>query len=275
VINLDKPTNDGSQVELVVAGATVGHGRVCHVGRHRFGIELREVCATIERELPIRTTDVFVSESDAALPFEHLMLEDKFSKNQVRNVSLIHERFVANLREAFPSLSEWHVCCVDQVSFGDLTANWLQDTEVALLEAIPRRPRSEEGPGHRYYLEPDGAKRKLSAEAIARLADSQQASDRSSPLGRIVFAWRRESELAGIVNAESWPIIIASLRNAWKQRYAMADVSARIIDHDGLAGTFTALEHFLVSQIGVRGTDRLATIAYPSVYVERIAGLLE
>jgi len=161
------------------------------------------------------------------------------------------------------------------VSFGDLAANWLGNSRVALLDAIPRRPRPDGESGRTYYIEPEGVHHKLSAEAIARLSASQIASEQSAPLGRIVFAWHEESELDGIVNEESWPVIVAALRNAWKRRYSMADISERVIDHDVLAQTFTSLEHFLISQIGVRGTNRLAVIAYPSAYVERIASLLE
>ena len=276
IINLGTPIDAEDQLTLFVAGIEVAQGAICNMGNRRFGMKVHTIVATIQRQLPIHTTGVLSASEPRERPLEHQLLLDRFSKDQVRNVSFIHERFASNLGSAFEQLSEWIVLCVDQTSYRDLIDNWMANNTFTLLELKLRGDLRDAHINRKFFVQPQSIDHVLNDESVERIEASQREIGASVPLGKILLGYPEHGTFASaVVRDTDWATVLTSLRNSWKLRYTMAYPEYRSVSVPELDARFTDLEHFLISQIGVRDSDDLITIAYPSAYVERIASLLD
>ena len=276
IINLGKSSNEEDQLELRIAGVTIARGQICDTGKHKFGMKLATLEATIKRKYEVRTTGVLDVEIPELRGLYHQFLPDKFSKEQIFTVAVMHERLAANLRVSFPELDDYHLICVDQISFHDLCSTWIAGNLLAVLESEPGIEREKSSVDRKYFFQPARAMHKVDEETALRIETMQRAAGVSVPLEKIVVGWKKGSAFAGLASngAAAWSSISQALRTAWKQRYVMGEPASRTTSMDELGRMFTDMEHILVSQIGIKETSDVVTIAYPTRYIEKIAHLL-
>ena len=275
IINLDKKTDSEAQIEAIIGGAWFAGGAICAMTGYQFGIKINSIRSTVHREYPVNSTGVIGNGEPLNLPDAHNYLPNKFSKNQVRTVSILHERIADNLRLSFPRLADYHVLLVDQVSFRDLIDKWLAGRGLVVLEAVCRHETASSPTARRFFVQSKTAVHPIADKAIRRIESSMQGVSNAIPMQMAILGYQETSAFFSVVDSTNWRAIATALRNGWKQRLSIPMLSAREIDAEYLEEMFMDMEHMLITQIGVRDTSDVVTIAYPSPFLMKIANLLE
>lgn len=203
---------------------------------------------------------------------------DMFSHDQIRALSLIHERFAVGLAGSFPrTLGACHLRYVDQATFGECRAA-VGGTAVCAMASADARGASGEGDpeGRRYFVQPGGVDAAFDAAAAERIAREARRLESSSPFSIILFFASAGGAFAPLLahgDALSGSVL-ALLRDAWRQRVRVPALAWKTAgEADGI---LSVPDRVMVLTVGFEVTDNggKLTMVYPSDHLQKIIHFL-
>lgn len=275
VINLGKEATQSASVELVVAKTPVATGHASHSAeKFRFGMRIEEVHHDGNESFDVYTSGSLDGTAVYDVkPLAYSGIPDKFTIEQIRSVSKIHERFAFNLCGSFGTLSDYHVAFVDQTGFGKLSEFTPNDAFCAIVEAMPLRQKAEISSNKKYVLQSASTKNRLSDDTVLELEMKERQYDQATPLKTMLCFYQSRGRFSQIVEDEAqWSLVLTALRNAWKLRFRMAPLGHTRTEKKADQSFYSEMEHMLV--VGIEGHNESILLVYPSVYLERILDLL-
>lgn len=121
VIGLGKEHTSERNAELLIAGVPVAVGTVC-VHHQGWALRVDDVLRQGGAGTAVAVSGSLRSEGDRAIKVYDFVRPDMFSLQQIKTLSLIHERFAASLTALSPEIGPCHVRLVDQLTFGELVS---------------------------------------------------------------------------------------------------------------------------------------------------------
>ena len=274
IINLGIEASEENNLELVVAEAVIGIGTICHGGGHLFGIKISELSYRAGQSFPVFTSGTIVAEEVKHKGFHHIFVPNKFSKEQVWAVSIIHESVASNLNSIAGDLPDYHVAYVDQVAYHDLLDSLHEGDVCILAESASGLRKQREAYNTKYIVQSKFVNRKLTEKRIAELEGKGTEYDGTIPLGSFLVFIQKDGRMASrIAEGHFLQDFFTSLRNGWKQRYRMPAVVGSVIPREKYESMFIDSEHILIA--GLKSDDDSIVAAYPSITLSKIMSVLE
>ena len=241
--------------------------------RTTWSMRVAEVKATMsELELPVQTSAWVDRITSDRLKHFDFRRPDRMSKEEVRNMSLLHERFADNLNLASQLPGQLMVAWVDQLAHSQLMEQLPPDTTHVTLE-MPTTTDADD-PKQRYAVEV-GQPGVLDGEKMAELATDAARNAKAPAFSRVHLAYRAGGLVAELRNKLGMPTLLQLLRNAWKQRILMDIPEARDMPEGPWANSIPA--HDMLITVGLRATEEEVddlVIVYPYVHLRKVISLL-
>lgn len=200
---------------------------------------------------------------------------DMFSRDQIRALSLIHERFAEGLRDAHAAaISALHLNRVDQMTFADFRAEAGQGVSLLASAGAENQAANPAPEERRYFAQSRGASVKVDEAAAERIAGEARALETASPFSVILFFAPPGGTLApffadrDVLDGR----ILPALRDAWKQRVRMPVLGERG-DKAGPAPIRDDAMILLVDLVVEKGGEKLSLV-YPSDLLRKVLRFL-
>jgi len=203
---------------------------------------------------------------------------DMFSMDQIRALSLLHERFATGLGESLPESPDGcHVCLVDQRTYGEVRALGGEGTAcVAAATTEAGDAGVTESEGRRYFAQSRSAKVLFDEAAAEGIAREARALEAASPFSVILFFASMGGAFAPLFSdaAVLEGRVLPALRSAWKQRVRMPVlVGSRLGDACGVEAIADGAMILLV-ELFLAETGEKLTLIYPADHLRKILHLL-
>ncbi|MBT3272502.1 MAG: hypothetical protein HN368_05065 [Spirochaetales bacterium] len=273
IINLGIEAKKENSLELTVANTAIATGTIWGSSSRQFGLQIETVSHRTGREFEVFTSGSVANGVKVTRDQDHIFLLDKFTKNQVQAVSIIHERFASNLHAMGMDQSEFHCTYVDQVSYANLLGSLDRDIICVLAESTNEIRKDVAYKSKRYVVQNEYMEHKLNNDQEKNLISKVSKLDNVPPLGSfLVFIKGSSSTATNASDPAYLKDFFTSLRNSWKQKYRMPFLAGTVIDEERYKTMFDGTEHMLVA--GVGNTDGNIVMAYPTIIVSKIINVL-
>jgi flagellar motor switch protein FliM len=231
-------------------------------------------------------TEVFVSGSLVNPEFARSMKPkafdwtrpDMFSRDQIRALSLIHERFAMGLAGSYPeAMAACHVRRVDQESFGECKASIGGDAVCAMACADAQGPAAEAAhEGRRYFTQSRSAEVRFDEAAAERIAREAAALEAASPFSVILFFASPGGAFAPLLSdgGAFTDRVLPLLRDAWKQRVRMPALVGKPSGEAGGTAAIPDRAMILLVEFQLGNTAEKMTMVYPSDHLRKILSFL-
>jgi flagellar motor switch/type III secretory pathway protein FliN len=273
IINLGIETKKENSLELTVVNFAIATGTIWGSSSQQFGLQIEAVSCRTGREFEVFTSGSVANDVSVTRDQDHIFLLDKFTKNQVRAVSIIHERFASNLNAMGADQSDFHCTYVDQVSYANLLDSLDQDIICVLAESTNDIKKGAAHKIKRYIVQNEYMEHQLDNDQKKKLTSKISKLDNVPPLGSFLAFIKGSSSIASNVSDPTYlKDFFTSLRNSWKQKYRMPFLAGTIINEERYKTMFDGTEHMLVA--GVGNADGSIVMAYPTIIVSKITNVL-
>ncbi len=271
VVNMDAPPTGPDNASLSIAGIPVATGTIV-IMEDRYGIRLD----TIHRPFPVvsgvRTTGAVIDpeEPETVLIFD-FSRPDRFSRDQIDRLVMIHRLVAGNLQGDIPGLQLYGI---DQMTFAEavnyFTRRGLRETSVLELVRRPSLLREDGGDGSELFLyEPLPCSRPLSAESRAMIEQSLSSRGvfRRSP----VFYFSRSATSGDARSGHNGAEISRAISAGWRD---LVDFRLRSLEAGEGEIAVPAYEMTVIAEFTDSEGHPLAAVLYPYLTLEPYLAIL-
>ncbi len=270
IVSFGVPYRRQKGAELLVAGMRTALGTVCAY-QEQWAFRVDE---TLLKGGPRETATL--SGAVIADPHPNLIAfdftrPDKFSREQIRNLALIHQRFAAALRELDPGLKNCRLGKLDQMSYSELPFPGSDRISVAM--AGTGSAVAEKRSDRSYFAQSEQAEMQVPAAQARLVAQEARRLHEASPFDGILFFYRDTGIFSELLHSSGRQELLRTLGESWKLRLR----APRLKWQDPPSSVEDAVslhEMALTAELTLPGRSETLTLVYPAANLGKILHLL-
>lgn len=270
VVSFGVPYRRQKGAELLIAGMPAATGTVC-VYEEKWAFLVDKALLRGGPKEAASLSGAVIADPRPDLTVFDFTRPDSFSREQIGNIAVIHQRFAAALRELSPALKSCRLAKLDQLPYRELPFS--ESDGVSLKMAGTSSSDAGRRSSRSYFIQSQLAQMQLPASQARTIATEARRLDEASPFDGILFFYRSGGSFSELLGPSSGQELLRVLGESWKLRLRAPRLRWQDPPADGKEAV-PRHEMVLVAELTLPEPGESFRIVYPAAHLGKILHLL-